>query len=395
MKISFHSIGIVYIFLYGFVPLFAQVQVERFDAYQLLYNNNLQQIEKNHMEEVANLSERYVQRLDSLVEYYQSRGNLAGVLQVKEEQNVVNTGEPFPLIPEGEFKELSTIRSKYTGALEPLNQDRDSKINKLRGAYLNHLKNMTAELTRENRIEEAVLVQNEVERIENGIKQTVPGQDPNAGVADETATEIFWGAPHNDYTMMVKTPDEEKSPDMQVIGNITLEQNGYVFKGGKVRVPVAGEALIRAVKNSGQLSFQFMLTAESLKPKGATTIFSCAFAPDEGVLTLCQQEDRLLLRIRSSDSLEDGSRTELDLGPLKKGKRTKVAFSYDGKETICFRDGEQIPLEGMKGDFSTWESFPMVLGSEIKVQRVWFGTIHGFKFSNRALKPEVVKAASQ
>lgn len=374
-----------------FNPLCAQDQAQPLESSKLLFEDSLQRYRNEHRKKVAELGERYVERLDAVKEYYQQMGNLEGVLKVKEEQDHIRKPQELPVIGEGAFPELAGVRSQYQRGMDLLTQDLNGNVEKLTRVYLAHLKILQTKLTRENRIDEALAVRDEISRRESGIPENPVAETSGSTVAKEDRFDMLWGMPQRARQVLVLTEGLQRKPNLILDRESKLKKGGLILRGGVVEIDGMEKELAEAVRKTGEWTLMAEVVPESLNPHGPARIISYSKGSNERNFTLGQQHDRLILRLRTSDTNKNGTSPDLDLGPLKKGQNTKVVFSYSKRGVVCVRDGMQVAVGDVTGELSNWEEMPLVLGNEVGGDRPWQGRILNFKISNTALSPEEAK----
>ncbi|MDF3128056.1 hypothetical protein P0Y35_02485 [Kiritimatiellaeota bacterium B1221] len=373
---------------------FAQNNENALEVSRLLYGDSLKRFEKEHFEKVANLGDRYVERLETVKNNYKMMGNLDGVLLVESEQSAVKAGGELPALGEEASSELSTVRKQYLQAMKVLQDDLDTQSAKLRSVYLSHLKILQSKLTRENRIDEALKVRDEVDRVEQA--QPDPSTERAvATVSPEQRFDMEWGLPQRGRQVWVVTDGLQRKPNLIFDRDTQLTGDGILLKGGRVIVEGMDAELSNAVKETGEFTLRIAFIPENLRSWGPGRIISYSKGGKERNFTLGQQNKNLLLRIRTSETDLNGTNTELNLGDLIAGEETQVVFSYGPNGAVCFRDGKEVEIDDMVADLSSWEEMPLMMGNEFGTHRKWLGSILHFSLSNAALSPDEARKASQ
>jgi hypothetical protein len=164
-----------------------------------------------------------------------------------------------------------------------------------------------------------------------------------------------------------------------------------VKKSGKAHVNAAGimdltsgaitpldfnDKLLAACKKSNQLSIEVVLMTSNLKQKGPARIVS--FSKDTNLrnFTLGQEDNSLVLRLRTSGNDTNGTKIVVDLVDVEKERPMHLIVTYQDGKTVCYVDGKQVSTSDVpKGSFGNWEPMQLIFGDEITGQRNWDGTI--------------------
>ena len=115
---------------------------------------------ENYGKPLKALDASFETNLQKLEEKVAKEGELAKVLQVREE--IALLGKPDHVKADG-FVELERLQQIYDTELEKLSTRRDEKVEELMGKYLKRLEVMKKELTKAKKIDEAVVVGKEVD----------------------------------------------------------------------------------------------------------------------------------------------------------------------------------------------------------------------------------------
>ena len=74
---------------------------------------------------------------------------------------------------------------------------------------------------------------------------------------------------------------------------------------------------------------------------------------------------------------------EVKICRLEEGRRVNIMISYiAGKGLRAFRNGREIEVQQITGDFSKWREYDFVLGNESEDDREWTGMIYDFSISS-------------
>jgi len=163
---------------------------------------------------------------------------------------------------------------------------------------------------------------------------------------------------------------------------------------GRAVVEGLGDVFHKAVQESGEWTLIADVMTSKENQSGPARILSYSKDSQLRNFTLGQQGDNLVLRLRTSESNENGTAPELVLGKLRVDDPSRVVFSYSPRGAICFLDGKEVELSEITGELTTWEAMPFLIGNEAVDSRGWEGVLKGFSTTNQALTKEQAQASS-
>lgn len=165
------------------------------------------------------------------------------------------------------------------------------------------------------------------------------------------------------------------------------------LKGGAFTVSGADEVLLAACKASNELTLEVVLRAGSRSQRGPARILTFSMDPSNRNFTLGQDDDRLILRLRTPMTGPNGSKPQLSLCRIPLGRTQHVVVTYRAGGTRCYVDGKQVAeSRQVTGDFSNWESAHLLLGDEWTGERDWDGTVESAAVYSQALTAEQIAA---
>ena len=148
----------------------AVLQPGYFAALQQAYREQVKTIDEQHAERVKNASAEYTNALNALEQTLAKKGNLDGVLAVKNEK------ERFKILQEishnavvespPELKDLQLKFMRWPATLETRRKDETAKAS---SDYVGKLEKLKAELTKNMKIDEALAVKTEIENVKSGV----------------------------------------------------------------------------------------------------------------------------------------------------------------------------------------------------------------------------------
>lgn len=173
-----------------------------------------------------------------------------------------------------------------------------------------------------------------------------------------------------------------------------LEGGGIEISGDRVaiRTEEAATKIIEAAQATHQLTIEAVLTPQDTAHKGPARIVS--LSRDSGVrnFTLGQSETQYILRLRTSETNEQGTPEAKTDADVLKAERQHVVATYGAEWVYIYVNGELKGEAARSGDFSTWASeYRFLLANEDTLDRQWRGKIELVAIYDHALSPAEVK----
>jgi PKD repeat protein len=152
------------------------------------------------------------------------------------------------------------------------------------------------------------------------------------------------------------------------------------------------EALLKACRATNQFSIEARITTSSTNQSGPARIVS--FSQDTGSrnFTLGQEQNHLVLRLRTPNTGRNALDPQLSLSPLDADAPVHVIVSYFPGHTYCFVNGDRVlSSTAIQGDFSNWEPCHLIFGDEWKGERRWEGVLDSIAIYDRFIGPQEAK----
>ncbi len=150
----------------------------------------------------------------------------------------------------------------------------------------------------------------------------------------------------------------------------------------------AGPQITQACKASNELTVEATFTPANDTQHGPARIVSLSTDSTHRNFTLGQERDRLVMRLRTPSTGDNGTDPSVTFGHVEPGKTYHVIVTYQRGHTWCYVDGEQVVhTEAVQGDFSNWTEQALILGDEVTGDRDWNGRLEGVAIYNRAVSP--------
>lgn len=184
-----------------------------------------------------------------------------------------------------------------------------------------------------------------------------------------------------------------------------VERDGATFddegrmapNGGSFHVLGATNPFLTAAKKSGQLTIEAIFTTASLRQSGPARIISFSSDGHHRNFSLAQERDKLLLRLRTPQTGDNGMKPQSTLCSLEAGKLLHVLVCYRDGELAAYVNGERVhQSDRVTGDFSNWDDQQqLVFGAEFEDGRNWDGVFDGIALLTRFIGPEEAAARYQ
>lgn len=169
----------------------------------------------------------------------------------------------------------------------------------------------------------------------------------------------------------------EGSNEIEPRDNVSITQDGQMgLTGGAFLDQNVNGTLLAACKESNQLTLECLVTTDNLKQSGPARIISFSNDISHRNFTLGQAGNRFAMRIRTPRTGTNGMGGEFSFGKIESGKPTHVIVSYFAGNVYCYIDGKIVHVSnGIQGDFSNWELYPLLFGDEASGGRNWEGKL--------------------
>lgn len=136
------------------------------------------------------------------------------------------------------------------------------------------------------------------------------------------------------------------------------------------------------------LTIEVYLTVDDIEQFGPARIVTYSLDPYQRNFTLGQENDSLILRLRTTNSDLNGIYPHFRADKVfEPGKKQHIIVVYDGKSEKLYVDGKLREISSaLEGTFLNWDPKAFfVIGNEYTGDRLWQGKIHLVALYNRAL----------
>lgn len=170
-----------------------------------------------------------------------------------------------------------------------------------------------------------------------------------------------------------------------------------VLTGGAFVAEGAEGQLLEACRQSQQLTVEAVIKPDHLRQSGPARIVTFSSSAQTRNFTLGQEREKLIFRLRTPSTGENGYNPEVQLAALTLGNPVHVTVSYRPGQLTAYIDGKEVyRSDKVQGDFSNWSPQHLLFGDEFDGQRNWQGTLEGVAIYSRALESgEVLRNAAE
>lgn len=297
---------------------------------------------------------------------FQDEGDLVGVLQTRQLQEDLLETQRFPEPESGHVPGLrdllQTIREDMLAKKQEIHARRDAHAldyaerleplmrNLTRAGDFESARNL---LTLRNEIFERLNIQQDARPTHRSPEQLRASNDLNVfplllEAEGMLAAQAAWGNRHPQLTFQPRAE-----------GSLDTAAQGFHFQGGRLTIPPhASEALLFQVgqTQSFTLELGFMIRNVQVAP-----ILMFGPTPEESNLAILQENQNLVLLLRTSDLAGQPVMNRVDLGPANEGRMQHLVLTYRPGDLAVFRNGSNIRRNraDASGELRHWEMHPV------------------------------------
>ena len=118
------------------------------------------------------------------------------------------------------------------------------------------------------------------------------------------------------------------------------DNQSMVLDGGSAIFAEAGDPLLQRFQRSNAITIEAIIKPHNLKQRGPARIITFSAGTDTRNFTLGQNNERLVLRLKTSLTDNNGSRTQQDVAKLEVNRTHHVVVTYQPGQTTCYIDGD-------------------------------------------------------
>jgi len=167
------------------------------------------------------------------------------------------------------------------------------------------------------------------------------------------------------------------------------------LSGGAILVRGVDETLFGQCRRTSELGVEIRFASHAANQTGPARVISFSSDPYSRNFTLGQEADRLLFRLRTPNTGENGMSPQTDLVSVAAHKAYHVVVSYRPGELVCYVDGKQVASTSqVQGDFRNWSPQHLLLGGEWEGDRPWLGAVERWAVYSRFIGAEEARQRS-
>jgi len=152
------------------------------------------------------------------------------------------------------------------------------------------------------------------------------------------------------------------------------------------------QKVVEAAKATNELTIEAWIKPADVEQDGPARIATISFDPFNRNLTLGQEFGAYDVRLRTSDTSENGVPSLSTPDGVVEPALVHLVYTRDaaGQATI-YRDGQVVAQSAISGALSGWDdTFRLALANELSMDRPWLGEYHAVAFYDRALSADEV-----
>lgn len=177
---------------------------------------------------------------------------------------------------------------------------------------------------------------------------------------------------------------------LEARGKAHLAPDGSMeLSGGGITVQGVDEQLLAQCRQSNQLTIEALITPGNVTQGGPARIVSFSTDPYRRNVTLGQEKDRFVLRLRTPQTGENGMKPQTTLCAARPGVAQHLVIAYSPGRLVCYLDGTRVlDTDTVRGDFSNWGPQHLLFGDEWADKRDWAGRLSAVAIHSRVVGAE-------
>lgn len=214
----------------------------------------------------------------------------------------------------------------------------------------------------------------------------------NVDVAAKTGAQVVYDFHDSDPSVVKDSSGHSPAIDLQVSKPTNVERgDGKLRITGEVTIVSKRPAkrLVDAVKRSNAVSIEAWIQPDGLDQTGPARIVSLSKNSSERNFTLGQDGPSLEVRLRTTETSENGIPAAETKRKSLKSKLTHVVYTRSRQGTAkVYIDGRVSSQTQVAGVMNNWnEGFQLSLGNEVSGERLWRGELRWVAIYSRELSP--------
>lgn len=155
--------AIITIFISIVLPLLA-TSVPELDRYKSIYQKEIKRLKKTSQSQRLHIPQNHIKAMRALELEYQNSGDLKNLLAVrKERERFIGDPRVNSMTPVTDPSKLRALQKFYIANYSSITETRTREIDNLKEGYISRLKKLQTTLTKQGKINEALVVMSEIE----------------------------------------------------------------------------------------------------------------------------------------------------------------------------------------------------------------------------------------
>ena len=180
-------------------------------------------------------------------------------------------------------------------------------------------------------------------------------------------------------------------PRFQAEGQATMNKDFINLNGGILRCDDT-KSLIDEIVAADQFSVELIITPGNASQSGPARILTFSKTYAARNFTIAQEKDTYEVRVRTSTALSGLRPRFVTEAVVTPNKAQHLLFVREKDHHVLYVNGAEAVREKVYGHIGNWDdSFPLLLGNDIKKAAPWYGTIHQLNFMTKELNANQAK----
>jgi len=347
------------------------------EALQKIYTHAMAKIDTQYQEKLKPLKNTYYQNLIKYLSQVKAKGDLKALVEVKAEEKRFLKENTVPANPAGgKNATIVKIQQSFNTSAKTMNKAKNKQVLNLMSYYIKRLNALKNQYVRQENIELAFSVQNELDRMKKASESLkaspkVPGLTRTIPDASKPAIPKSTIAPQD---LILHYTFDENTSGNEVLDSSPSKNHGQLKYGKRIAEGVRNGALLLSREESGIRSTSPISITRN--DKRTVSLWFYYNVPQSAAALLgwgkTGKSKLNVLRMHSMNHLlfhGDFTDHKLQLSPFQTKRWYHVAMTYDGAVTELFLDGVSL---GRKKLALNTVSSELYLGSTRKLQNVHF-----------------------
>ena len=174
-------------------------------------------------------------------------------------------------------------------------------------------------------------------------------------------------------------------------GPASYGDNGQLFlNGGSFVAAEISDYLLAKCQKTDEFTVEATLVPDSLFQLGAPRLIAFAESAEHYNFVLAQRATTLIMQVDNGKPASVPAESQIRLCQLD-GEFHHVAITARDGQLNCYLDGKLVQRVAMETNFSQWQKYPLLFGSDADGSRAWNGVLEGIAIYKRALGPDEVE----